>query len=321
MEHRSTPLSRRTVIAKLGLGVAAGSAAMLATEAPSGAAATSGDDRNRSRSGGARRAAALAAAVATTAGTTYRSFTYGDFHTYAGMPVTVIPNFGAYSVDPFVVGLDLPQGARIVELALWAGATTGVDVRETNLGEFAWTTVAQATAGSGAGIVFVSAPVVGPLVVDNGQHAYGIEVYAHTAATFLTTVRVGYVAPGAFHAINPTRVYDSRDGTPAPLLGGKTHTVSLANATASFGGQANVVPAGASAVAYNLTVTATVGSGYLGVYPAGGSLSASAINWYAAGQTLANAATVALGGDRQVVVQAGGSGSTHLAIDVTGYYL
>jgi len=324
MEHPPTPLSRRTVITKLGLGVAGGSAAMFTAGSGATASASDANDPNRGRSGARRGAAETAnAAIPSAAGVSYRSYTYGDFHTYAGAPVSVVANFGAYSTDPFVVGLDLPQDAHVVELALWAGATTGVDIRRTNLGEFAWTTVAQATAGSGAGIVFASAPVSPPIPVDNSQHAYGVEVYAHTAATFLTTVRVGYVALGPFHPINPVRVYDSRDATtvPAPLLGGKTRTVSVANASPAFGGQLDVVPPGAQAVTYNLTVTSTVGSGYVGVYPVGGTFSASAINWFASGQTLANAATVALGGDRQVVLQAGGSGSTHVAIDITGYYL
>ena len=85
---------------------------------------------------------------------------------------------------------------------------------------------------------------------------------------------------------------------------------------------ADVVAPGATAVACNLTIDATVGSGFLGVTP-GDSLSSpsSSINWSSPNLILANAGIVKLDASRQVKVFAGGGGSTHFLIDITGYYI
>jgi hypothetical protein len=88
--------------------------------------------------------------------------------------------------------------------------------------------------------------------------------------------------------------------------------------------QANFVPKGATAVTANVTITGTVGAGSLTVNPFGVTThNTSTINWFAAGQTLANGVTLTLGGNRQVTVVCSGTASaaTHFIIDVTGYYL
>jgi hypothetical protein len=134
---------------------------------------------------------------------------------------------------------------------------------------------------------------------------------------------------GQFHAITPARVYDSRRAAPAQgvLAGGANRTISVADKRDSGTGAvvtADIVPAGATAVAANVTIANTVGSGNLTVNP-GGSLTASAstINWYASGQVLANGVTLALNASRQLTIIANGAGtsSTHIIVDVMGYYL
>ncbi|MEO6822569.1 MAG: hypothetical protein ABI468_09065, partial [Candidatus Nanopelagicales bacterium] len=74
------------------------------------------------------------------------------------------------------------------------------------------------------------------------------------------------------------------------------------------------VPAGATGVLLNLTVTQTERSGYLKL----GSGGTSSINWYAAAQTLANAATASLSTARTVTVT-GAGGPTHYIVDLLGY--
>ena len=128
----------------------------------------------------------------------------------------------------------------------------------------------------------------------------------------------GPATAGALHAIDPARVYDSRlaDG---PLAIGGNRTISVATATA--GG--TVVPAGAIAIAYNLTITGSVGGGWLGIVPHAGLFGGtSSINWFATAQTLANGGIVKLGGDRQCDVWSGGrvGASTQFIVDITGYY-
>ncbi|MGB8861781.1 MAG: hypothetical protein WCC60_21175 [Ilumatobacteraceae bacterium] len=132
---------------------------------------------------------------------------------------------------------------------------------------------------------------------------------------------------GAFHPITPTRVYDSRQAAPTPgvLAAGSTRTVSVKDGRNVSGGAvtvANLVPAGATAIACNLGITATTGGGYLSVNPGGNTtVTASTINWSADGQTLANGIIATINpATREVTVICGPGGSTHFFLDVTGYW-
>ena len=83
-----------------------------------------------------------------------------------------------------------------------------------------------------------------------------------------------------------------------------------------------VVPADAKAVAFNATITATTGRGFLSVNPGdtaeAAAFKTSTLNWADPGTTRANASVVALDGGR---VKLGASSSTvDVVFDVNGYY-
>ena len=130
-------------------------------------------------------------------------------------------------------------------------------------------------------------------------------------------------------AISPARVYDSRKTNPGPqsiLSTGNSRTISVANQydvnTAALV-TADVVPAGATAIAYNLTVVNTSAAvGFLTVNAGGNTVvAASSINWSGSGATLANASVVKLNANREVTVICGGTNaSTNFIVDVVGYY-
>jgi hypothetical protein len=132
-------------------------------------------------------------------------------------------------------------------------------------------------------------------------------------------------AGGAYHGVSPSRVYDSRSPASAPLAAGNSRTVTVANKVDNAGVTVlrDIVPAGATSVAINLTITGTTSGGYLAVNEGGNTtVSASAINWSASGQTIANGLIVPVNANREVTVIAGGDGgsSTNFIIDVSGYY-
>jgi hypothetical protein len=148
----------------------------------------------------------------------------------------------------------------------------------------------------------------------------------------LTTDDIGAVPPPkvydptTFHAVTPVRLLDTRVGnglakrlvshTPA------TFYVTSANRPTVTGSTPNPIPAAATAVTGNLTVTGSSYSWavYLGpdpiAYPA-----TSTIN-FNAGETLANGVTVALGTDGSLsATYLSNSGmTTDLVFDVTGYF-
>lgn len=139
----------------------------------------------------------------------------------------------------------------------------------------------------------------------------------------------GRSTAGQFHAITPSRVYDSRRAAPLQgvIAGGTNRTISVADKRDGSTGAvvtADIVPAGATAVAANVTIANTVGSGNLTINPGGTvTAGASTINWYTSGQVVANGVTLALNTSRQLTIVANGAGTstTHVIVDVMGYYL
>ena len=134
---------------------------------------------------------------------------------------------------------------------------------------------------------------------------------------------------GKFFPLTPGRVYDSRQTlpSPGPLVAGANRTISVADrrdALLNTGAvvEANFVPAGAVAVSANVTITGTVGGGFLTVNPGGNTtVGASTINWKADNQDIANGIILALNANRELTIVAGGGGSTGFIIDINGYYL
>lgn len=123
---------------------------------------------------------------------------------------------------------------------------------------------------------------------------------------------------GLFTAVTPVRVYDAAMD-PAGLLGaGADRLVSTAMAVDQV---TPVVPAGASAVAYNLTVVDPGGGGHLRVMPGDVAMtSASVINWARAGERIANGAVVRVDSQRRIRVFNGSGAPVRFLVDVVGYY-
>ncbi len=150
-----------------------------------------------------------------------------------------------------------------------------------------------------------------------------------------------------FHPMSPVRILDSRDGTGGyntPWPGCTSRTLTVAGAAG--------VPAGATAVVLNLTVTATSADSFLSVspkttygygYPVGTAVTAttvpssgpsttvvwppycygnpsqgSTVNW-SAGQTMANQTIAQVGEDGQVTIF-NNAGNAHVIADVVGWF-
>lgn len=120
-------------------------------------------------------------------------------------------------------------------------------------------------------------------------------------------------APSRLVSVVPQRVADTRSalGLTSILQGGSTSRLVI-------GGRGSV-PASATSVVVNLTVTQTTAPGFVTVWPAGSQKPvASNVNADRAQQTIANLATVRLSADGAINVYA--SAATHVIIDVFGYY-
>jgi hypothetical protein len=133
--------------------------------------------------------------------------------------------------------------------------------------------------------------------------------------------------PGTvFHPISPIRAFDSRNpvypgaGLLAPNAS-KVISIKDGHDGAGVVNALDVVPAGATAITYNITIGAPTGPNFVAVTPGdAASFLASAVNFNGTAD-IANAGTVAVDAARQITVWGGDqSGSAHVIIDVTGYY-
>ena len=161
-----------------------------------------------------------------------------------------------------------------------------------------------------------------------GTYPDGTLVYNGTQGLKLQTnddlVRVGEAGFGPLFVLaQPIRLYDSRTlhigGTTrnGPISGGQDRPISI---EIDNNDQVIELPVtGVRAAMINLTITETVGSGYLAVGNPGpdGTRTTSNINWSASGQTLANLALTTLF-EGNLTVFAGGGGSTNFIVDLMG---
>ena len=118
-------------------------------------------------------------------------------------------------------------------------------------------------------------------------------------------------APGAFKAISPSRLLDTRNSSAV----GPDSSVSF-----QVGG-ASGIPANAASVVFNLTVADAKSFGFITAHASGTSRpNASNVN-FSAGQIVPNAVTVPVGADGKVTLFNRSSGTVQLIADVSGYYL
>lgn len=118
--------------------------------------------------------------------------------------------------------------------------------------------------------------------------------------------------PLNFFSVTPCRVVDTRSAG-APLAAGVERTFPFTGAPCG-------VPATAVAVSVNVAVTQPTAAGNVRLYPAGSAVPISSAINYAAGQTRTNNTVVGLGVAGALAAQCLPAGSTHLIVDVNGYF-
>ena len=119
-------------------------------------------------------------------------------------------------------------------------------------------------------------------------------------------------APGSYQPVAPNRALDTRTAS-GPVAGGSSVPLRM-DATKS-------VPANASAVVMNLTVTEPTSYGFISAYPAGSAKPNVSNQNYVSGQTVPNLAVVPVGADGTVTIANTSYGTAQVVADVVGYFL
>ena len=127
--------------------------------------------------------------------------------------------------------------------------------------------------------------------------------------------------------IRPCRIVDTRSAAAGKFAPSTTRTFRM-RGTSGFVPQGGTnggcgVPASATGVSVNTTMTSISGSGHLSNYPVGGTASTTNFTTFAAGGQLTSNPTFALataGTEPSLAIRSSSGANTHLIIDVTGYY-
>ncbi|MCX5301448.1 hypothetical protein OG898_34135 [Streptomyces sp. NBC_00193] len=156
--------------------------------------------------------------------------------------------------------------------------------------------------------------VVVPIGTDGYVDLYNsglgtVDLIADVTGYFTQSAASGYTA------ITPERFVDTRIG-----LGTRKGQVEGFKGFGTAISGVRSVPAGATAVALNVTVTNPKDDGHLTVYP-GGTKAPTASNLnFRGGQTVANSVIVPIGADGKISIRNGGWKGTDVIVDVVGFY-
>jgi hypothetical protein len=166
---------------------------------------------------------------------------------------------------------------------------------------------------SAGGNVF-TAPIDSLVLGQSGTYLIICRGYAFSGGYQLSTSRIG--PPTSFYTVTPCRVFDTREASGptlgAPLSCGTEQSFEVAGKCG--------VPFGAEAISLNLTGTRSTAPGNLRLFASGTSAPLASTLNYVAGQTRANNAVIPLGIDGEISVLCSPSGTTHVVLDVNGYF-
>lgn len=228
------------------------------------------------------------------------------------------------TVHPYhpACGQDLPSGAGSTALLLCQDSPSSASDGSTVAGNTLTGTYGLALVGNGR----VDPPLVprANTLTDNvltGSRTGCVDAYVPGQAdsnrwsgnSCSSPVYAPARVAGRYHPLTPSRILDTRTaGVPVGPTDDRPLRVL---------GAGGVPQQGVSAVVLGVTVPATTGAGDLQVHPLGAkpSTRTSNLNW-SRGLTVANTVTVGVGADGSVALSPNGSSSSHVVVDVLGWY-
>ncbi len=148
--------------------------------------------------------------------------------------------------------------------------------------------------------------------------AYSFTVTAtNTVGTGPASATVTETLPAPFFPVTPARICDTRSNGNSTQCGGKTISAggTLTVQVTGNGG----VPAGATAVVANVTVTGATAASFLTAYPDGTARPLASNLNFTAGESVPNLVTVPLSAAGAIDLY-NASGSVNVIVDVDGYY-
>lgn len=226
---------------------------------------------------------------------------------------------------------DLPTNARIGAVALNVSAinpSAAADLRIWGDGTKPQYSNLNVEVGADRSNAIVVQPGAAPIDTNETMRPYDaseLQIALSSGSTHVTVQVLGYYewAParegGRFEPVTPTRLLDTRTAgsqVTGPLTANTDYTVDLT--IPKPGDTSSPVPAGATAVALNVTVADTTADGSIKVWPGGGTTPTEPALYWESGETTPNHVIVAPDANDEIEIRLSQAGD--VVIDVFGYY-
>ena len=237
-------------------------------------------------------------------------FTTVDGDQQGGGPIIAGPA-GAVTSVKVVNRAGIPATAVAVAL--------NVTVTEPEAAGFATVFPCNETRPTASNLNYTPGQTIPNLVIAKVGSSGSVCIFTQSTAHFVVDVD-GYFAAGTtYTAQNPARFLDTRVGfatIDGQSAGGDVRPAGAVTVVQVTG--RNNIPAGATSVVVNVTVTEPTGDGYVTVYPCGIEPPLASNLNFVAGQTIPNTVISKLAGDGTVCLY--NSQPTQLIADVDGYF-
>jgi hypothetical protein len=230
------------------------------------------------------------------------------------------------AVARFTAPLAPATGDQLTELTLFidpGGQTGSVQLTRESLTGPTDLLVGSYGPSSGATAVNLFVPNQ-PVFAQPDSDAYTVGIDLKPGVTFYGARITYFSATTSFVFMDPVRIWDSRTAQGALLIpgaraGGRKFTGTEFGFTVD-----TVIPRFSYGPLLNVTLDQTQGGGYVVVWGKGELDPAppptSNLNWYGPNQTVANLVITRMVGEADITVTLGGAGSTHIIIDLLGYF-
>jgi len=235
---------------------------------------------------------------------------------------------GGATVDNLFAGQGIRSAGSTLELTVRGRGGVSADAGAVELNVTAVDAVADgfvtvfpcgATQPNASNLNFTAGSTVPNAVIAKVGTADSVCIFVSQTTHLVVDVGGFFPAASALVSLNPSRVLDTRDGQTTidnlqqgggPVAGGSETQVQITNRAS--------VPANASAVVLNVTITEAGAPGFATIYPCGVERpNASNIN-YGSGTTVANMVVSKIGADGKVCIFT--QSNSQLIADVNGYF-
>jgi len=237
-----------------------------------------------------------------------------------GAPLTKLTSASPLSIQITSLGVTTSAGTSTTIPADISAAALNVTVVNPESSGFITVYPCDAPRPNASNVNYVAGQVVANGVIAPVSASGEVCLFSSAASDVVVDL-AGWFGGASFTGATPSRLVDTRDGT-GGRLGALTSAdelnVPVRGISLTVSGSAQIVPAGATAAALNVTVVTPGASGFVTVYPCGASRPLASNLNYVAGDVVANNVIAPVGSDGSVCLFS--SANSDVIVDIAGWF-